>query len=94
MHRCKHWGGCAAGHAESASIVAEPLLPAVLQVREYLDGYGHPYDIVGGNHDLEGIDEFATDEENLEAYLRIMGECTIGHTRLSEARLLLWCLRC
>jgi len=23
-------------------------------------GVGHKYDIVGGNHDLEGIDEFAT----------------------------------
>jgi hypothetical protein len=44
-------------------------------VREYLDGFGHPYDAVGGNHDLEGIDEFQTDEENLEAYLRIMGAC-------------------
>ena len=26
--------------------------------REFLDGFGHKYDIVGGNHDLEGIDEF------------------------------------
>lgn len=47
--------------------------PRLSQVREYLDGFGHPYDAVGGNHDLEGIDEFKTDEENLEAYLRIMG---------------------
>mmetsp|Transcript_35445 Transcript_35445/g.66818 ORF Transcript_35445/g.66818 Transcript_35445/m.66818 type:complete len:595 (+) Transcript_35445:79-1863(+) len=45
-------------------------------VREFLDGFEVPYDIVGGNHDLEGIDEFQTDEENLEAYLRILGKDT------------------
>lgn len=50
--------------------------PRLSQVREYLDGFGHPYDLIGGNHDLEGIDEFATDAENLEAYLRIMGVCS------------------
>ena len=38
-------------------------------VRAYLDGFGHKYDIVGGNHDLEGIDEFSTDKANLAAYL-------------------------
>jgi predicted phosphodiesterase len=37
--------------------------------REYLDGFKTPFDIVGGNHDLEGIDEFPTDEANMEAYL-------------------------
>ncbi|KAK3254978.1 hypothetical protein CYMTET_35827 [Cymbomonas tetramitiformis] len=45
-------------------------------VRGYLDGFECKYDIVGGNHDLEGIDEFQTDEENLEAYLSIMGKDT------------------
>eukprot|EP00218_Dolichomastix_sp_CCMP3274_P014248 CAMPEP_0170136136 /NCGR_PEP_ID=MMETSP0033_2-20121228/3022_1 /TAXON_ID=195969 /ORGANISM="Dolichomastix tenuilepis, Strain CCMP3274" /LENGTH=556 /DNA_ID=CAMNT_0010371809 /DNA_START=20 /DNA_END=1690 /DNA_ORIENTATION=- len=45
-------------------------------VREYLDGFETKYDIVGGNHDLEGIDEFATDKENLEAYLNLMGKET------------------
>ncbi len=45
-------------------------------VREFLDGFGHKYDIVGGNHDLEGIDEFATDAENLDAYLKYMGKET------------------
>ena len=45
-------------------------------VREFLDGFGHKYDIVGGNHDLEGIDEFATDKENLAAYLEHMGKDT------------------
>ena len=43
--------------------------PCFKLVRDYFDGFGPKYDIVGGNHDLEGIDEFATDEENLEAYL-------------------------
>ena len=37
-------------------------------MREYLDGYEVPFNLVGGNHDLEGIDEFDTDKENLEAY--------------------------
>jgi len=44
--------------------------------RSFLDGFGAKFDIVGGNHDLEGIDEFQTDAENLEAYLRIMGKET------------------
>lgn len=44
--------------------------------REYLDGFGVPFDVVGGNHDLEGIDEFPTDETNLEAYLSILGKKT------------------
>jgi len=30
-----------------------------------------PYEVIGGNHDLEGIDEFSTDEANLEAFCRI-----------------------
>mmetsp|Transcript_49442 Transcript_49442/g.124519 ORF Transcript_49442/g.124519 Transcript_49442/m.124519 type:complete len:630 (-) Transcript_49442:271-2160(-) len=44
--------------------------------REYLDGFDAKWDVVGGNHDLEGIDEFKTDEENLEAYLNILGKET------------------
>ena len=34
------------------------------------------YDVVGGNHDLEGIDEFQTDAANLKAYLDILGKET------------------
>jgi len=45
-------------------------------VREFLDGFETKFNIVGGNHDLEGLDEFQTDEENLEAYLRILGKET------------------
>jgi len=33
-----------------------------------------PYDVVGGNHDLEGLQEFKTDEENLAMYLRVHGK--------------------
>lgn len=43
---------------------------------DFLGGFGPKFDVVGGNHDLEGIDEFSTDEENLEAYLRILGKKT------------------
>ncbi len=50
--------------------------PCFELARDYLDGFGTPFNAVGGNHDLEGIDEFATDEENLEAYLRILGKET------------------
>lgn len=31
---------------------------------------GVPYEVIGGNHDLEGIDEFRTDEENLDVFLK------------------------
>jgi hypothetical protein len=41
--------------------------------RGYLDGFGYPFDVVGGNHDLEGIDEYPTDKLNLDAYLSILG---------------------
>jgi hypothetical protein len=43
---------------------------------EYLNGFGCNFDVVGGNHDLEGIDEFGTDEANLEAYLKHLGKET------------------
>jgi len=37
---------------------------------EYLNSFGVPYEVIGGNHDLEGLDEFATDQANLEMFLR------------------------
>ena len=40
--------------------------------REYLESYGIDYDVVTGNHDLEGLDEFETDEDNLAAFLSIL----------------------
>jgi len=38
---------------------------------EFLSSFGVPYEVIGGNHDLEGIDEFTTDEANLAAFCRI-----------------------
>jgi hypothetical protein len=40
--------------------------------RDYLDGFKVPFEVVGGNHDLEGIDEFPTDGANMAAYLSIL----------------------
>jgi len=37
---------------------------------ELLGSFGVPYEVIGGNHDLEGLDEFATDELNLAMFLR------------------------
>ena len=41
---------------------------------EFLGSFGVPYEVIGGNHDLEGIDEFKTDAENLEAFLKCHGK--------------------
>jgi hypothetical protein len=43
-----------------------------MMAAEYLRSFGDgiDYEVVGGNHDLEGIDEFPTDQENLELFLR------------------------
>lgn len=43
--------------------------------RDFLDGFGlpGPYDLVTGNHDLEGLDEFDTDEANLAAWSECFG---------------------
>ncbi len=41
--------------------------------KAYLDGYGLPYNLVTGNHDLEGMDEFETDVENLQAWQDAFG---------------------
>lgn len=37
--------------------------------KQFLDGFGLDYDIITGNHDLEGLDEFATDQDNLNAWM-------------------------
>uniref|UniRef100_A0A7S0D258 Calcineurin-like phosphoesterase domain-containing protein n=2 Tax=Amorphochlora amoebiformis TaxID=1561963 RepID=A0A7S0D258_9EUKA len=39
--------------------------------REYLDGFGIGYNLVTGNHDLEGMDEFKTDRENFKVFKEI-----------------------
>lgn len=36
--------------------------------REYLNDFQTPIDLVTGNHDLEGLEEFATDRDNLLAF--------------------------
>ena len=41
--------------------------------REYFDGFRLPYSLVTGNHDLEGLDEFDTDEANLQAWMDCFG---------------------
>jgi len=41
--------------------------------RDYLDGFGLPLSIVTGNHDLEGMHEFATDRENLDRWRGVFG---------------------
>eukprot|EP01041_Mallomonas_annulata_P007494 gene7494-15334_t len=56
---------------------------------DYLSGFGVPFEVVGGNHDLEGIDEFPTDEANLEAYLRILGKPTPQFKRLIADKVML-----
>ncbi|CAJ1431905.1 unnamed protein product [Effrenium voratum] len=48
--------------------------PCFRLAREYLDGVGFPFEVVGGNHDLEGIEEFGTDADNLAAFLDHMGK--------------------
>lgn len=55
---------------------------------DYLQGFKAPYEVIAGNHDLEGIDEFSSDAENLVQYLkafnkpapyfkRVIGEKTV-----------------
>lgn len=41
---------------------------------EFLGDFDVPYEVIGGNHDLEGIDEFATDEENLQVFMKSHGK--------------------
>lgn len=57
--------------------------------KEYLEGFGVPYEVVGGNHDLEGIDEFSSDQENLQAYLDILEKPTPYFKRLIAHKTLL-----
>jgi hypothetical protein len=49
---------------------------------EFLGSFGVPYEVIGGNHDLEGLDEFRTDEENLKVFLREHGKPTMQFSRL------------
>ncbi|GLC33772.1 hypothetical protein PLESTB_000113900 [Pleodorina starrii] len=53
--------------------------------RQYLDGFGVPYALVTGNHDLEG-DEFETDEENLAAWSQAFRQPHYWAAELGPAR--------
>lgn len=43
---------------------------------EFLSSFDAPYEVIGGNHDLEGIDEFATDQQNLQVFMQCHGKPT------------------
>ena len=59
--------------------------------KEFLDSFeGLPYDIVAGNHDLEGLDEFPTsDALNLQAWMDVFGKTTPQFSRVIGQRTLL-----
>lgn len=42
----------------------------------FLGSFGVPYEVIGGNHDLEGIDEFDSDDMNLRRFLKSHGKET------------------
>lgn len=42
----------------------------------FLGSFGVPYEVIGGNHDLEGIDEFDSDVMNLRRFLKSHGKET------------------
>ncbi|KAA8495588.1 hypothetical protein FVE85_1743 [Porphyridium purpureum] len=52
--------------------------------RDFLRSFGLSYSVVTGNHDLEGLDEFKTDQENLDAWGRVFGPDTDTLTTLTE----------
>jgi hypothetical protein len=47
-----------------------------LDAKSFFDGFGLPYELVSGNHDLEGMDEFTTDEANIKAWMDCFGKPT------------------
>jgi len=56
----------------------------------FLDSFGVPYEILTGNHDLEGLDEFDTDEANLKAWMDCFDKPTPQFCRqIGEKTLLL-----
>jgi len=61
-----------------------------VDAKAYFDAYGGiPYDLVTGNHDLEGLDEFDTDEANLQAWMDCFGKNTPSFSRRIGERTLL-----
>jgi hypothetical protein len=57
--------------------------------REYLDGFKVPFEVIGGNHDLEGIDEYPTDKANLEAFSKAFDKPTPQFKRVIAHKTLL-----
>ena len=56
---------------------------------DFLGSFDAPYDVIGGNHDLEGIDEFDTDAKNLRKFLSAHGKETPQFcTQVAEKTLL------
>mmetsp|Transcript_9893 Transcript_9893/g.17331 ORF Transcript_9893/g.17331 Transcript_9893/m.17331 type:complete len:568 (-) Transcript_9893:732-2435(-) len=56
---------------------------------EFLGSFGVHYDVIGGNHDLEGIDEFDSDAKNLRKFLSAHGKETPQFcTQVAEKTLL------
>lgn len=61
-----------------------------VDAKAYFDAFeGIPYDLVTGNHDLEGLDEFDTDEANLQAWMDCFGKDTACFSRKIGERTLL-----
>lgn len=58
---------------------------------EFLGSFGVPYEVIGGNHDLEGIDEFRTDEENLKVFLECHGKQVPQFARLVAEKTCKYC---
>mmetsp|Transcript_761 Transcript_761/g.2251 ORF Transcript_761/g.2251 Transcript_761/m.2251 type:complete len:782 (-) Transcript_761:151-2496(-) len=56
---------------------------------EFLSSFGVPYEVIGGNHDLEGIDEFRTDEANLKVFLDLHGKPTPHFSRIVAEKTML-----
>lgn len=57
--------------------------------RDYLEGFGAPFDLITGNHDLEDMDNFASDEENLRAWLDAFGKDAPQFSRVVADKTLL-----
>jgi hypothetical protein len=59
------------------------------EAAKFLNSFGVPYEVIGGNHDLEGIDEFTTDEANLKVFMEAHGKRTPQFVReIAEKTLL------
>lgn len=63
-----------------------------LDAKDFLDGFGVPFELVTGNHDLEGLDEFDTDEKNLQVWMDCFNKETPQSSRQIGERTLLLAL--